>query len=1192
MASDTTSGNTAAGIMCQTQQDTKDYLKEFDDEYETIITTIPRDGSLTKYEFIKRHEDLANELCNRLIEVANNESKLKTLVSFVNTIFNDIRESEMCSDEHDSETEDDKVFGKDPVKKNANFVLKDSILISSTYSDILLDVDGNDENDACSENEDTLSNLLILRNDIQWLRLPFLAVERNSIEVVEMCFKTGIDLEIFRNWNGQTLLGHSIEQSKLNVDIINVLLKCIDVNIGAKNGITPVMACMQNKDIAVKERFALLERLIDAGADVMTRSFHLRTPLHEFTNSLLTEMNAAKLTEWKSVIDVLLTKGVDINAIDFFRQTALICAITSVPPTGLEDSDAYDLEAKRNIVSVRRCKIEIVEYLLHKGANMEVIGNNGYTALCTALANQNVDVVDNLVKHGANVNHLTNIKMSPAYVICCEGDWSDENDIQTILLPSLRILLNAGLNLNIKGLDDSTVLHFASATLNHTVCEFLVKSGADLQATDYLKRTPLHMAVRNRHNMVIKTLINLGADIEAKDIHGDSPLTHACFHGNTNAVQILIDIGADCKVCGDLGIQPIHIAAEDGDSLMMAILQNAGCDLSTRDASGATPLHYAASHGNPDTVKYLLNQNVSKNCEDSQGLVPLDLALLRGEYSVSIFLANCPSAVKFGRLPPGLFPNRPLRKMHELDDYLEEITEPLKTIGEPGVGIAKAILDTPGLGRLHLDEGESKQIYESIQQLCLEIVERIGELDPLFQCKLMNAGSSFEGVKVAYPNEFDFVCHLENISAFVEKLENVDIPEYCQIIMKDSIPPDISRFCLRSKKSLNAGDVLRHFVRLTRIATYDVLKRPHQHIYSGMLLLDESAIVFGDSPIPYSKLQGFTVSWRGPTYKHIDVSIDINPVLYTTEWPSEAVGSSILLPNIKKEGMYLIPKCCNKYLFSAVVETIPFDTDLWRYSTHHVEAIMMQRLPQKARDCYMLCKAFRLEPLTCSIEVNKTEKWMSETRLHKLCPLDERGYVISYEDDGSCDDYSEDDYDGNDDDGEIQAEEKRNAANDDFRTDSVSSNNVKDDEGHNPDLSEHEFGVLTLRDSSMLTDTDDGIVKVLVGYDSAEDTYELTAEKCIPSYHLKSIFLQEAETILSASGTFSDRHLQTIPYKVYDRLKTAVETQYLTTPFFPGQNMYRQPQDDDNLPASIKLRMSYIDTILRLLRELGFGFEC
>ncbi|KAL3890232.1 hypothetical protein ACJMK2_002523 [Sinanodonta woodiana] len=1181
MARDTTKGNTSTGIM--SQQDLDDFLKEFDDEYETVITTIPRDGSLTKEEFIKQHEALTNDFSDRLIEVANKASQLKALVSFVNTIANDGPTGEICSDEHDSETEEDNDIKHFPVKRKAN-------LLVSRESQI----GGNDESNACAEDEDALYNLLKLKTDIKWLSVPFIAVERNNIDVVEMCFKTGIDLEIFRNLKGQTLLGHSVEQSKLNFDIINIILKYIGVNIGANAGETPLMTCIQNREITVKEKFTLLKRLIEAGADVMTRSFHLGTPLHEFINSLAMEMNVEKLSHWNSVIDLLLRKGVDINATDFFGQSALICAITIVPPTGFEDSYEHEPEEKKNIISDRRCKRDIVEYFLHKGANLEIIGNNGYTALCMALANQNVDVVETLVNHGANVNHLTNIKMSPAHVICCEGEWSEENDIQTILLPSLRILLNAGLNLNIKGLDDSTVLHFAAAKMNHTICEFLVTSGADIDATDYLQRTPLHMAVRNINIMVIKTLINLGADIEAKDIHGDSPLTHACLHGNTNAVQILIENGADCKACGDLGIQPIHIAAEGGDCSMMAILEKAGCDLYTRDASGSTPLHYAASDGNPDTVQYLLTHNVNKNCEDSQGLVPLNLALLRGEYRVSTFLADCPTSVKFGRLPPGNFPNRPLKQMYELDDYLEEITEPLKTIGEPGVGIAKAILDTPGLGRLHLEEGESKQIYESIQKLCMEIVERIGELDPLFQCKLMNAGSSFEGVKVAYPNEFDFVCNLEKISAFVEKLENVDIPEYCQIIMKDSLPPDISRFCIRSKKSLNAGAVLCHFARLTRTASYDVLKRPHQNIYSGMLLLNENAIVFGDSPIPLAKLQGFTVSWRGPTYKHIDVSIDINPVLYTTEWPSEAVGSSILIPNIKEEGMYLIPKYCSKRCFPVAVETITLDSDLWRYSTHHIEAIMMQRLPQKARDCYMLCKAFRLEPLTCSIQVHKTEGWMSETGLNKLFPLGDRGYVSPYEDDCNFGADSEDDYvvDDDDDDDDIQAKEKRNVARNDIKTEGVNSDNVNADEGRDLDCSEHESVTRTLPDSSILTNTDDGIVKVFFGDDNAEDTYEVTAEKCIPSYHLKSLFLQEAETILSASGTFSDLHLQTIPYKVYDRLKTAVETQYLTTLFFPGQNIYRQPQDDDNLPASIKLRMSYINTILRLLRELGFGFEC
>ncbi|KAK3577859.1 hypothetical protein CHS0354_010419 [Potamilus streckersoni] len=97
-----------------------------------------------------------------------------------------------------------------------------------------------------------------------------------------------------------------------------------------------------------------------------------------------------------------------------------------------------------------------------------------------------------------------------------------------------------------------------------------------------------------------------------------------------------------------------------------------GCDLSVQDENGSTPLHYAASDGNPDTV---LSQRVNIKCENSQGHVPLDLALLRGQLKV---------CSEDEVITPRSFFNRPLRKMHELDDNVEEIIAPLKTVGEHG----------------------------------------------------------------------------------------------------------------------------------------------------------------------------------------------------------------------------------------------------------------------------------------------------------------------------------------------------------------------------------------------------------------------------------------------------------------------------------------------------------------------------
>ncbi|KAL3884702.1 hypothetical protein ACJMK2_024814 [Sinanodonta woodiana] len=1207
MATIPTQNTTPAFI--QPLQDVSDFLREYIDTCSTVVTAIPMDDTLTKEEFRKRYETLTREFRDRLINVANKESQICTLVSFVNAIDKARSKRKFISKEEDSlQTANNNNYDRYPVGKEA------AIMTGFDTHSRTSPTDPSDSNiinehretvkDAASENNYNSCNAKILTENIPWLSIPFLAVERNDFEILDMCIKTGTDLETFRDLNGMTLLGYSVTKTKVNLDIIRVLLKCIGVNISTKDGETALITCIKNTGTSVEEKVRLLQILIEAGADVMIRSCFHGTALHGFISSLTSEMEVKKMAGWQSVIDILLAKGIDINAVDFYGQSALMVAIANVPPTGLEESEMYDSETSKQITDVRRCKKEIVEYLLHKGADQEVTDSSGGTSLYMALSSQNVDVLDTLIKHGANVNHQTNIKMSPAYHICCQSDWSEEDDINTILFPSLILLLRGGYDINMKGADDSTVLHFAAAKLNHIVCEFLVKYGAVIDARDYLQRSPLHMAARNPNCRVTETLIKLGSDIEAKDIHGDGPLTHACLHGNTKAVQILVDNGADCMACGDFGIQPIHMAAENGDALMVSILQNMGCDLCARDASGSTPLHYAASDGNHYTVEYLLNQNVNKVCEDYHGQLPLNLALLRGQYMASTLLAGSKSEVKFGKLPPGLFPNRPPRKTHQLDDYVTEIIQPLKTIGGPGAGIGKAILDTPGLGKLNLDEGECRSIFNSIQQLCLEIVERMGEIDPLFQCKLMNAGSSFEGVKVGYPDEFDFVCHLEKISAFVEKVEAVDTPEYSKIIMKDSMTPDLSRFCLRSNKVLNAWAILRHFYRLARIATYDVLKRPHQHIYTGIMLLNESEMLFRDSSIPIKKLQGFTVSWRGPTYKHIDISVDLNPVLYTTEWPSQAVQSCILLPNIQEEGIYLIPKFCD-IIFALPMETVTVNSDLWRYSTHHVEATMLQRLPKEARDCYMLCKAFRMEPLTCSIQIDRSDDLMSD----------------NYQNDDSNSDYNEEDY--CDDDLNLSEEEENDGNNicDIVKTEEEEDEyNGNDEETEDEDRSEtkNEFCFRSGNTGDTLIKVDeelerceqdgaqchgiirieqyDDVFKILIEDDHAGEVYddhedEKTAEQLIPSYHLKSIFLKEAEAILEQSKTFSDIELQTIPYRVYAQLKIAAETQYLTTLFFPDQNMYRKPKEDVTQTTFLKLRMSYINIILRLLRELGFGLE-
>ena len=104
-------------------------------------------------------------------------------------------------------------------------------------------------------------------------------------------------------------------------------------------------------------------------------------------------------------------------------------------------------------------------------------------------------------------------------------------------------------------------------------------------------------------------------------------------------------------------------------------------------------------------------------------------------------------------------------------------------------------------------------------------------------------------------------------------------------------------------------------------------------------------------------------------HKFLDVSVDFNPVLFVDSIPDEINTDCSLLQNIKEKGLYVIPKHCQKiHGVPSDWSTLPGRSDLWRYSVNHWEAEIMQSLPLTARECYMLCKSLRMEPMTCCVQ--------------------------------------------------------------------------------------------------------------------------------------------------------------------------------------------------------------------------------
>ena len=109
-------------------------------------------------------------------------------------------------------------------------------------------------------------------------------------------------------------------------------------------------------------------------------------------------------------------------------------------------------------------------------------------------------------------------------------------------LENIQTILDSGLvDLNAKGYNGWTPLHYAARWNHLEIAKLLISSGADLEAKDNGGITPLHLAAWEKSLEVAKLLISSGADVNAEDKLGNTILNVA---GSKEMYNFLIDSGA------------------------------------------------------------------------------------------------------------------------------------------------------------------------------------------------------------------------------------------------------------------------------------------------------------------------------------------------------------------------------------------------------------------------------------------------------------------------------------------------------------------------------------------------------------------------------------------------------------------------------------------------------------------------
>ncbi|XP_056019552.1 ankyrin-2-like isoform X15 [Ostrea edulis] len=319
--------------------------------------------------------------------------------------------------------------------------------------------------------------------------------------------------------------------------------------------------------------------------------------------------------------------------------------------------------------------IDIVQELLKRGANVEAATKKGNTALHIASLAGHLNIVKLLVDNGAKYDVQAHVGFTPLYMAAQEG----HADV-------VKYLLSSGANQSLSTKDGFTPLAVALQQGHERVVSVLLEN----DTKGKVKLPALHVTARKddvksaalllqneQNNVDGQTKTGGLVNDTTKDNHsvgsGFTPLHIAAHYGNTNVGSLLIQRGADVNFKAKNNITPLHVASRWGKPTMITLLlDNKGiADEKTRD--GLTPLHCAARSGHENVVDLLIERGAPKSAKTKNGLTPLHMAA-QGDH------VDCARLLLYHRAP--------------VDDVTVDYLTPLHVAAHCGnVKTAKLLLD-------------------------------------------------------------------------------------------------------------------------------------------------------------------------------------------------------------------------------------------------------------------------------------------------------------------------------------------------------------------------------------------------------------------------------------------------------------------------------------------------------------------
>uniref|UniRef100_A0A8C4THF0 Ankyrin repeat domain 27 n=1 Tax=Erpetoichthys calabaricus TaxID=27687 RepID=A0A8C4THF0_ERPCA len=349
---------------------------------------------------------------------------------------------------------------------------------------------------------------------------------------------------------------------------------------------------------------SLVDLLVSKGADINATDYHALTPLH---------LSCQK--GYQSVTLLLLHYNADTNMQDNNGNTPLHLACTY----GHEDcvkalvyynvfSCRLDIQNDKGDtplhIAARWGYEGIIEVLLENGASMNIQNKAKDTPFQCAL-NSKVQIKMSM--------YFIKIFLLYLYKVRYLFEWTDEESEGDFRDPlklefchplcqcpkcepaQQKVTYNqiCGFEINVSNQDGFTPLHVAALHGRENLVSLLIAHGANINIENTHGATSLHLACQNGNLQTVRYLLGCNAKMNKKDHFGNTPLIHAVLRGDHDTVKVLLESGASLNISNSQGNTALHEAARANNSLLVELLVNSGASVNVRNKHQFTPLEYA-----------------------------------------------------------------------------------------------------------------------------------------------------------------------------------------------------------------------------------------------------------------------------------------------------------------------------------------------------------------------------------------------------------------------------------------------------------------------------------------------------------------------------------------------------------------------------------------------------------------------